>query len=776
MDKIEEMIFPTNILTEVPQAFLDYAMSVITDRALPDVRDGLKPVHRRIIWSMFEEGNIQEKAHRKSAKAVGAIMGNYHPHGDLSVYDAMVRLAQPFSLRYPLIDGHGNFGSADGDSAAAMRYTEARLSKIAEEMIRDIKKKTVNWKKNFSEDSYEPIVLPSRYPNLLVNGTIGIAVGMACSFVPHNLDSSINAVIAYLNNNNITIAELLDIIGGPDFPTGGIVINKDELLEGYSTGRGRVRIRAKYQVKTKGKKSLLVFSEMPYMVKKSKLISDIVKLCEDKDIEGITDVRDESAADIALVIEIANGYDPINIANVLFAKTQLENTYSINNTCLVDNEPKVLSLKELISNYAEFQQEVITRRTEFELEKLLSRLHIVLGLIISLANIDEVIKIIKQSESTENAKNTLMERFSLTEIQAKAVLDMKLSKLTKLEIDDLKNEEIELKLKIKNLEEVLSDKEKLNAILIKELKEISAKYKSPRKTEITQVTVVKDKKSKPEIVVKPITVAIDSDFNIKLIENKQFKNKKNPNDYIYIIETTTGESLSIFMNTGKIYKLPLSELKDNSNILSLLEIKDEKIIDILTDTSKKYIVFLTKNGMIKKSLLEEYKTIKRSGTIGINLKENDEVVGISFINEEPLIILTEKGLSIRFDSKEITSTGRNTMGVLGIKLKNDNAISLSPLDDKKDFILTITENGFAKKTKKEEYTIQKRNGVGIIGCKVVENDTALAILNVNEKDTIIIYSANNLIKIPCSEVPTTGRTAQGNHIAKYGNVNNIHII
>lgn len=777
MDKIEEMIFPINITEEVSQSFLDYSLSVITDRALPDVRDGLKPVHRRIIYTMFEDGMFNNKPHKKSAQTVGSVLSRYHAHGDSSVYEAMVRLAQDFSLREPLVDGHGAFGDIDGNAAAAYRYTEARLSKIAEEMIRDIKKDSIDWKLNFSEDRYEPTVLPSRFPNLLVNGSTGIAVGMACSFAPHNLNQTINAVIEYIKNTDISGEELYNLIGGPDFPTGGLVINKDELLSGYLTGRGRIRIRSKYKIETRAKRTLIVFYELPYMTKKTKIIEDIVALCESKEIEGISDVRDESDEKIALVIELAKGYDAENIANVLFAKTQLENTYSINNTCLVDGEPKVLSLKSMIKHYVEFQEEVLTRRTKYELHRVLVRLNLIEGLIIALSNIEKVIAIIRESESTNAAGIALVKEFLLNEEQAKAILDMKLSRLTKLEVNELKTEKAELIINKNRFESILNNHEELNKLLITEISEIQHKYKSPRKTEITQFTFVKEKKnSKPEVVVKPIIVAIDSDYTIKFIEEKQFKNKKNNNDYIYIISTDTSDSLSIFMNNGKLYKLPLDDLKDNSNIIALLSIKDEKIIDILADTSKKYIVFLTKQGMIKKSLLDEYKNIKRSGIIGINLKENDEVVSICYINEEPLIIMSSKGLTIKIQSNEVTATGRNTMGVLGIKLKDDSAASLTPVYDNKQFVLIITKNGFIKKTKKEEYTLQKRNGVGIIGTKITSSDQALAIIAVNENDTILIYSNDKLVKIPCTDVPTIGRTSQGNHIVKSGNVNNIHII
>ena len=777
-DILEEMIFPVNIQEEVSQSFLDYSLSVITDRALPDVRDGLKPVHRRILYSMFEEGMLSTKAHVKSAKAVGAIMGNYHPHGDSSVYDALVRLTQDFSLNHPLVDGHGSFGDIDGNSAAAMRYTEARLSKISEEMLRDIKKNTVPFKPNFSEDKMEPIVLPSRFPNLLVNGTTGIAVGMACSFVPHSLEGSINAVISYIKNNDITIKELLDIIGGPDFPTGGIVINENELLEGYTKGRGRVRIRAKYHIETRAKKQLLVFTEIPYMTKKVKIIEDIVKLCEDKEIEGISDVRDESDEKIALVVEIAKGFDPDNIANILFSKTQLENTYSINNTCLVDGSPQVLSLKELVSYYSHFQEEVIINRTKFELKKIYDRLEIVEGLIIALAEIENVRKIFKESDSSANAQIKLIEKYKLTEIQAKAILDMKLARLTKLQVDELKEEKIELVNKSKYLESVLEDKEILHNLLITELNAIKTQYKKPRRTEIKQIDVVKTKKSnKPEIIIKPVLVAIDNNYNITFIEESKFKNKKNSKDYIYTIKTTTVDQLTVFTNLGKVYRVNVHEIKNGDNLLRLLDIKNESIVNIITDNNKQFVMFLTKHGMIKKSLLTEYQNIKRNGTIGITLKDDDEVVDICYLGNESIILGTKNGLTIHFVTTDITAVGRTAMGVLGIKLKDgDAAAAITPVSTSAPYILTISKNGFAKKTKKEEYTIQKRNGVGVQGIKIADGDSLFAILSVTDADEILIYSNNILVKTTGKDVPIVGRVSQGNHLAKYGNVNNIHII
>lgn len=778
MSQVIENIFPTNMSDEVEQSFLDYAVSVITDRALPDVRDGLKPVHRRIIYAAYDQGLLSNKKYTKSAGIVGEVLKKYHPHGDTSVYDSLVRLAQDFSMRYCLIDGHGNFGSIDGDPPAHYRYTEAKMTKFAEEMVRDIKKNTVDFVPNFSEEYTEPEVLPARVPNLLLNGTTGIAVGMACSFAPHNLTDVEKAIEAYVANPDITNEELVEIIKGPDFPTGGIVINKDELVEGYKTGRGRIRIRGRYEIQTRKKRNLIVFTEIPYMTKKEKILEDIVKLCENKEIEGIADARDESDHRNALVIEVANGYDPEDIVRVLFAKTQLENTYSLNHTCLVNGSPKVLSLKDLIKYYVNFQYEVITRRTEFDLAKILSRLNVITGYIIALANIDNVIKVIKESNTKEEAKTSLMTGFELNEEQATAVLKMELYRLTKLQIDELKEEEAELTKKRNELERILNNSEELNKVFISELAEESRKFASPRRTDITQVNVVKDKKTKVEFIPKPITIGIDEDYTIKIIENvKSFKTKKNKENYQYILSTTTADSLTIFANDGKVYRIPLCDIKNDTNIISALDLQDVKIVDILTNTTKHFVLFLTKNGFIKKSNLKEYKNIKRNGTIGIKLREGDEVQKICFVDNEPVIIINNRGLTIKITTQDIAPTGRNTMGVAGMKLKeNDYAVSMTPICGDKKYILTITKNGFAKKTEEKEYNFQGRNGVGAIGCKIADNDTALSILSVNENDTIIIYSQNNLIKIPCSDVPTVNKIAQGNHVAKYGNVNNINII
>ena len=778
MSLTEEMIFPADINEEVRQSFLDYAVSVITDRSLPDVRDGLKPVHRRILYAMYDLKMWNSKPFVKAAKTVGEVLGSYHPHGDTSVYDAMVRLAQPFSLNYPVINWHGNMGNIDGDPAAHYRYTEARLSKIGEDMLKDIDKETVDWKDNFAEDRLEPVVLPARLPQLLINGTTGIAVGMACSFVPHNLGRTVNAIEAYIGNNQITHKELLDIVGGPDFPTGGLVINQDELLEGYSTGRGRVRIRGKYKLEKRNTKDLIVFYEIPYMTKKSNIVEKIAELAEAKDIEGITDVRDESARDMRLVIEVAKGFSPEAVAEVLFAKTQLENTYSLNNTCLVDGQPMTLSFKSLIDKYVEFQQDVLIRRTEFDLAKIVARIHIIEGLIIALAEIDKVIKVIRDSDSTEAARTLLQDKFVLTEIQAKSVLAMRLSSLTKLEVGELKNEKSNLEVKKAELDAILESEEVLNELLLTELKHIAKSYTVPKRSDITQITVEKAAREAITKIVEKVNVAVNSDSIVSFVTDKHFKTKANKEDSVYRIATNTGESLVVFVSSGLIYKIPIEDINQGDSLQRLLNINPkDKIVNILTDDKKEFILFLTKQGMIKKSCLSDYQNIKRTGVIGIKLREGDEVVSIDFVNDEPIIVLASNGYSIRFNTADITATSRNSMGVIAIKLPNgESAVDFATDSKDKLYFITVSKNGFVKKSDKKDYPIQGRNGKGVIGMKLADGDQAFAILEANESDNIILYGEGTLVKTMVIDISIFGRTSIGNGMVKEGKVNNVHKI
>ena len=778
MSLTEEMIFPVDINEEVRQSFLDYSVSVITDRALPDVRDGLKPVHRRILFAMHELKLTNNKPHTKSARAVGEVLGSYHPHGDASVYDAMVRLAQPFSLNYPLVDGHGNYGNIDGDPAAHYRYTEAKLSKVGEDMLKDIGKETVDWKQNFSESKMEPIVLPARLPQLLVNGTTGIAVGMACSFAPHNLGMTVNAIEKFIENKDITHEELLETVGGPDFPTGGLVINKDELINGYKTGRGRIRIRGKYKIEKRGTKELIVFYEIPYMTKKSKIVEDIAKLAEDKEIEGISDVRDESAKEMALVVEIKKGFSPDGIADILFARTQLENTYSINNTCLVNGNPETLSFKDLIGHYVAFQQEVITRRTQFDLKKILARIEIINGLIIALANIDEVIALIKKSDSTAIANQELQKRFLLNETQAKSVLAMRLSSLTKLEVDELKKEKTGLESEQKGLEEILNSEKVLNELLVTELKGYAKPYTVPRRTEIDNIVVEKAKKEKLAKKIEKVNISINENSIVSFVTERQFKNKANKENSVYQIATDTGESLTVFMSSGTIFKIPVEDLQAGDSLQRVLKTgPQDKIVNILTDDKKEFIVFLTKQGMFKKTCLSEYQNIRRTGVIGIRLRDGDEVIAIDFIDEEPVIVMSSVGRTIKFETKDITATGRNSMGVIAIKMnEGETAVDFS-LDTKdKDYFVTVTKNGFVKKTAKTGYPLQGRNGKGVIGVKLQAGDEAFAIGEASDTDQIIFYGTGRLVKTLVKDISVYGRASIGNGLVKDGAVTNVHLV
>ena len=598
-----ENIFQMDIIEEMEQCFIDYSLSVITDRALPDVRDGLKPVHKRILYAMNDLGLTNNKPHKKSARVVGDVIGKYHPHGDSSVYDAMVRMAQDFSLRYPLVQGQGNFGTIDGDPAAAMRYTEARMSKIAAEMLRDIKKDTVDFRPNFSEDEEEPVVLPSRIPNLLLNGTTGIAVGMACSFPPHHLGSTIDMITSRIKGESTTVEDLVNIIKAPDFPTGGLIINQNELLEGYQTGRGRVRLRGKYTVEKNGKtRENLIFTEIPYAVNKEKLIEDIAKLCETKEIEGIADLRDESNREgIRIVIELKKDVNPDVMANILFSKTQLENTFSINFTCLVDGNPKVLNLMEITDEYIKHQKEVLTRRTKFDLNKVQARLHVLEGYLKALENIDNIIRIIKGSANSLVARKILEEAYGFSEIQSKAILEMKLSKLTGLEKIEIENEISELT----SLEEkylgILNDNSKLMELLLDELAEIKDNYNDERRTDFTQISTNKEEKDIQFVQPEEMVVVMTRNGNIKKIPASSFrvqrKNGKGIKNYdeviLDVIKTNTIDTLMFFTTYGKVYRLLVDDVPTGTNssrgvaVSTLIKVEPKEEVIAFTSLHRK---------------------------------------------------------------------------------------------------------------------------------------------------------------------------------------------
>ena len=785
-------IISQDMIKEMEQSFLDYSTSVITGRALPDARDGLKPVHRRILYALAELNLVPTKPYKKSARIVGDVIGKYHPHGDSSVYEAMVRMAQDWSLRYPLVEGQGNFGSVDGDGAAAMRYTEARMSKITLEMLRDLKKDVVDFQPNFSEDLEEPKVLPSRIPNLLLNGTSGIAVGMACSFAPHNMNEVIDGIIATINNRDITVEELhKEYIKAPDFPTGGTIINQHELLNGYKTGKGRVRIRGKYNVEKIGRRECLVFYEIPYGVKKEKLIEDIAKLCEDKSIEGITDIRDTSNKHgMRIEIEVKKDINPDVIANHLFRLSALEDTYSLNHTAIVNKSPKVLNLKELIEVYIDHQVEVITRRTQFDLRKIDARLHIIEGLLKALEDIDNVIALIKASNNVQTAIEGLMKKYSLSEIQAKAIVEMKLRKLTGLEKVELEQENKELVEEANHLKSILGSTEVLNSVLIDELNEIKSNYGDDRKTDITNVIVKADEKDIQYVQPEEVVVVMTKAGNVKKIPAKSFKVQnrngkgvKNQDDIILdVIRTNTIDTLMVFTALGKMYRLVVDQVPTGTNssrgvaIHTLVKMEEhDKAIAITSlkrKTDAEFVVSVSEQGMIKKTKLEEYMKAKKSGIAAVGLREGDSIANIVFIKDEQLILVSEKGMSIRFKTDNIGSVGRTAIGVRGMKIaEGDRVVAALPINKDTDELAIFSQYGMAKRTPLKEYPIQGRDGKGTITYK--PNDTTGVVVSaalVEDKDNVLVVGDQTSICISAKDIPSLGKASLGNIMIKGNNV------
>lgn len=785
-------IISQDMIKEMEQSFLDYSTSVITGRALPDARDGLKPVHRRILYALAELNLVPTKPYKKSARIVGDVIGKYHPHGDSSVYEAMVRMAQDWSLRYPLVEGQGNFGSVDGDGAAAMRYTEARMSKITLEMLRDLKKDVVDFQPNFSEDLEEPMVLPSRIPNLLLNGTSGIAVGMACSFAPHNINEVIDGIIATINNRDITVEELhKEYIKAPDFPTGGTIINQHELLNGYKTGKGRVRIRGKYNVEKIGRRECLVFYEIPYGVKKEKLIEDIAKLCEDKSIEGITDIRDTSNKHgMRIEIEVKKDINPDVIANHLFRLSALEDTYSLNHTAIVNKSPKVLNLKELIEVYIDHQVEVITRRTQFDLRKIDARLHIIEGLLKALEDIDNVIALIKASNNVQTAIEGLMKKYSLSEIQAKAIVEMKLRKLTGLEKVELEQENKELVEEANHLKSILGSTEVLNSVLIDELNEIKSNYGDARKTDVTNVIVKADEKDIQYVQPEEVVVVMTKAGNVKKIPAKSFKVQnrngkgvKNQDDIILdVIRTNTIDTLMVFTALGKMYRLVVDQVPTGTNssrgvaIHTLVKMEEhDKAIAITSlkrKTDAEFVVSVSEQGMIKKTKLEEYMKAKKSGIAAVGLREGDSIANIVFIKDEQLILVSEKGMSIRFKTDNIGSVGRTAIGVRGMKIaEGDRVVAALPINKDTDELAIFSQYGMAKRTPLKEYPIQGRDGKGTITYK--PNDTTGVVVSaalVEDKDNVLVVGDQTSICISAKDIPSLGKASLGNIMIKGNNV------
>ena len=786
-------ILKTPIIEEVEQSFLDYSLSVITDRAIPSAEDGLKPVVRRILWDMWDKGYKNDKKFVKCAQPVGDTMGRFHPHGDSSIYGALVGISQPWNMRYPLITFHGNNGSRDGDEPAAYRYTECKLSKIGEEILRDIKKNTVDWNSAYTEEEEEPVYLPGVIPNLLVNGTTGIAVAMACSFAPHNLNEIMDACIKVLNEPDVKVKDLLNIVSGPDFPTGGLLINKDELATAYTTGKGRARVRAEYKIETKNGKDSIVYTSIPYKVSKESLIEDIDKLCEEKKIEGIVSIRDESGnGEVRFVVELAKGVSSAPIIAKLFKFTRLEDTYSFNQVALVNKEPRLLNLKQLIEVYLEHQKDVLKRATQFDLEKVKARIHILEGLILALENIDNVIALIKQSNSPSEAVSKLMTTYHLSEIQGKAIVDMKLSRLTKLEKIELETEKQEKVKEAERLESILK-----NPIpeLERIFNEIKTKYGDSRRTTITQIAEeTKEEKEIAFVEPEKCVVVLTEGGCIKRIPTTSYRTQKRNGKGIktqdditnMILRTNTIDSLMIFTDRGKMYRLLVNDIPVGTNVSVGQSIKslvamdtDENpavIYSIYRDTDAKYVFFTTKNGLVKKTTLEEYiKTKKKTGIAAISIKEGDELVSVCLVKDEPMILLTKNGYGIKFSSMEIGATSRATSGVKGITINpDDEVIAALPLRHDTDAIAIISETGLGKKFSSSELPMQKRAGKGLI-CYKPTNSTGFVADGalISDEDNILIIGDKSSICVSATEIPELSRASIGNQIIKNNKVKSI---
>ena len=788
-------IIPIEISQEMKKSYIDYSMSVIVGRALPDVRDGLKPVHRRILYSMIEQGITPDKPYRKSARIVGDVLGKYHPHGDSSVYMAMVKMAQDFATRGLLVDGQGNFGNVDGDSPAAMRYTEARMSRLATELLRDIDKETVDFGPNFDESLQEPLVLPARYPNLLVNGSNGIAVGMATSIPPHNLGEVIDATVHYIDNRDCTTEDLMEHIAGPDFPTGAMIIGTEGIKEAYRTGRGKVRVRARAEIEElpKGKQQIVI-TEIPFQVNKSRLVERIADLVRDKKVEGISDLREETNRHgIRVVIELKRDVNANIILNNLYKHSQLEETFSIINLAIVDKTPKVLNLKQYLESYVDHQKDVITRRTQFELKKAQARAHILEGLKIALDNIDRVISIIRGSENGQIAKEKLIEEFALSDIQAQAILDMRLQRLTGLERDKIDNEYKELMERITYLESILADENKLFGVIKDEMLAIKDKYADPRRTEI--------KPAEGEIALKDlyeeeeIAITLTHLGYIKRLPADTYKSQKRggrgisalttrEEDFVTdLISTTTHSLMLFFTNRGRVYKLNAYEVPEGKRtskgtaIVNLLQLNPgEKIartISFNTDSKEnedlKYLLFATKSGIVKKTPISDFKNINKSGLIAINLKDGDELIGVNRTNgEEDIILVTENGMSIRFNENDVRSMGRTATGVKGITLsKGDYVVSMDLISNGAD-LLVVSEKGFGKRTETEEYRPQIRAGKGIKTYNINSKTGKLVGATlVDEDDEMMMINSNGvLIRIRVNEISIFGRVTSGVKLMK----------
>jgi len=777
-----------NISNEMRTSFLDYAMSVIVSRALPDVRDGMKPVHRRILYAMNDLGMHADKAHKKSARIVGEVIGKYHPHGDSAVYEAMVRMAQDFSFRNMLVDGHGNFGSVDGDSAAAMRYTEARMSKISMELLRDINKDTIDYAENYDGTEHEPVVFPARFPNLLVNGAAGIAVGMATNIPPHNLGETIDAVLAVSKNPDISIDELMEeYIHGPDFPTAGQILGRSGIRKAYETGKGSITIRAKVNIEEKANgKATIIATELPYQVNKAKLIEKIADLVREKRIDGITDLRDESDRDgMRVVIELRRDVNPNVVLNNLYKYTALQTTFGVNMLALVDGRPKVLTIKECLEHYLDHQVIIIKRRTAFELRKAEARAHILEGLRVALDNLDEVISLIRNSKTADIARDGLMSNFDLSEKQAQAILDMRLQRLTGLEREKIEDEYKELMQLIEELKAILADEEKVLEIIREELTEIKERYNDDRRTEIVMggVGFFEDEDLIPE---ENIVITLTHKGYIKRLPSSTYRTQKrggrgiqgmgtNEDDFVeHLVSTSTHDTILFFTNKGKVYKTKGYEIPEFNRtakglpIINLLQVEKEEWVNAVISVNEyqedAFLFFTTKHGISKRTSLSQYANIRKGGLIAVGLRDNDELISVRLTDgNQHMMIATKNGYLIRFPEDQIRSMGRTAAGVKGISLReNDEVVSMEILQ-KDANILHVTNKGYGKQTKETEYRVTNRGGKGIFTSNLTDKTGHVVAVKAvdGDEDLMLITIAGVLIRIPVKDISETGRNTMG---------------
>ena len=780
-------IIQRDIEQEMRTAYIDYAMSVIVSRALPDVRDGLKPVHRRILYAMHEDGITSDKPYRKCANTVGSVLGRYHPHGDASVYDAMVRMAQDFSMRYMLVDGHGNFGSIDGDGAAAMRYTEARMSKIAEQMLIDIEKNTVDFMPNYDDRLQEPTVLPSKIPTLLINGSSGIAVGMATNIPPHNLREVVDGIIKIIDEDEVSDDDLIQIIKGPDFPTEGIILGLEGIKEAYKTGKGKITMRAEAEIEEmSGNKQRIIVSSLPYQVNKARLLENIARLCREKRIEGISEMRDESDRNdrVRIVIELKRDANPQVVLNQLYKNTQMQDTFGVIMLALVDGEPKILTLRQCLDHYIDHRKTVILRRTQFELDKALARAHILEGLKIAIDNIDEVISIIRNSY--DDAKERLMERFGLTDIQAQAILDMRLKTLSGLQREKIEEEYRQLMELIERLRAILNSEKLVFDIIKEELIEIRDKYGDDRKTKIVAAEgeidiedLIKEEQS---------VIALTHFGYIKRMPIDTYRSQKRggkgitgiatrEEDFVkQIFTASTHDTILFFTNKGKLYRLRGYEVPEagrtarGTAIVNLLSLdsgeKVSAVIPIQNFAEGKYLLMATKNGLIKKTALSEYNSARKTGLQGITLKENDELIGVRLTDgQDNVVLVTKNGMCITFEEKEVRPIGRVSQGVIGIKVDDDDEVigMESIISGGQATLLAITENGFGKRTELDEYRVQLRGGKGVITYKITQKTGRLVGVRIatDEEDVMLITDKGTIIRLKVKDISVLGRSTQG---------------